>query len=58
MSPAKGIDNERGKGDDIVIFEVMAHDLNYDWWRAYRKELETLFEQEEIVIRASRLERL
>ena len=44
--------------DDIVIFEVMADQLERAWWRQYRIELEQRFSQAELVIRASPLERL
>lgn len=44
--------------DSIVIFEVMAGDLDRKWWTGFRAELERLFEQEEIVIRASAVDRL
>lgn len=38
--------------DDIVVFEVMASDLDASWWREYRHELEARFRQNVIVIRA------
>ena len=38
--------------DDIVVFEVMAAELDKEWWDAYRRKLEHGFLQEEIVIRA------
>jgi len=38
--------------DDIVIFEVMASELDADWWRQYRHELEGRFRQDVIVVRA------
>ncbi len=44
--------------DDIVIFEVMADALDLGWWSDFRAELERLFAQDEIVIRASASERL
>jgi hypothetical protein len=44
--------------DDIVIFEVMADQLERPWWRQYRIELEQRFSQAELVIRASPIERL
>ena len=44
--------------DAIVILEVMADDLDRAWWADYRRELERLFEQDEIVIRASAVELL
>ena len=44
--------------DDVVIFEVMADELDRQWWAEYRKELEQRFRQIELVVRASAIERL
>ncbi len=59
-APAEGLwESEDGVDRDaIVIFEVMADDLDAGWWRGYRAELETRFEQDEVVVRASGVERL
>ncbi len=38
--------------DSIVIFEVMVDDVDHSWWRHYRENLEVVFHQDEIVIRA------
>lgn len=59
-APAHGIINESGKAvhDDIVIMEVMVEALDRSWWRDYRKTLEKKFRQDEILIRASQIERL
>jgi hypothetical protein len=38
--------------DDIVIFEVMAPELDTVWWREYRRGLEARFRQEHILMRA------
>jgi hypothetical protein len=53
-APAEGLWKEAGKThrDDIVVFEVMTATLDRDWWSKYRRELETLFRQDEIVVRA------
>lgn len=60
-APAEGL-WEVGPGDverdAIVIFEVMADALDAGWWAEYRAQLERRFGQEEIVIRASAVERL
>lgn len=59
-SPAEGVWDE-GEGrshDDIVIFEVMADELDRSWWRSYRADLERRFRQDEIVVRAREVERL
>ena len=60
-SPAEGFwREEEGQvnRDEIVIFEVMADQLDRQWWRQYRTELEQRFSQAELVIRASLSERL
>ncbi|MBK3749074.1 hypothetical protein [Stutzerimonas balearica] len=44
--------------DDSVIYEVMAARLERDWWQRYRGELERRFEQESLLLRAQRVERL
>jgi hypothetical protein len=44
--------------DEIVIFEVMADDLDRRWWERYRQALERAFAQDEIVVRALPVERL
>ncbi|MFL6799865.1 MAG: hypothetical protein ACJ8F3_20915 [Xanthobacteraceae bacterium] len=46
------------KRDDIVIVEIMTETLDRDWWRRYREKLETVFRQDEIVIRAQSYEPL
>lgn len=60
-SPAEGLweagDGERMR-DEVVIFEVMADWIDRSWWRSYRAQLEERFAQDEIVIRASEVERL
>ena len=54
-APAEGVwkmnDNHTTR-DDIAIFEVIAPELDAQWWRKYRHELEERFRQEVIVIRA------
>ena len=59
-SPAEGVWREGGEEsrDRIVIFEVMADSLEREWWREYREELERVFRQEKIVVRASEFEEL
>jgi len=58
--PAEGFwEGEDGATrDDIVIFEVMAEDLDEPWWRAQRESLEREFRQDEVVIRAQEIRRL
>jgi hypothetical protein len=59
-APAEGLWTEDGKTshDEIVIFEVMADELDRGWWSAYRAELERRFRQDVIVIRAQTIEQL
>ena len=60
-SPAQGTWREPGGGidrDEMVMCEVMVDELDRAWWSTYRKELEQRFRQEELVIRASALEKL
>ena len=60
-SPAVGLwEDEDGEcvRDDVMLFEVMVDALDNDWWRAYRHELEARFRQDEILVRASTVERL
>ena len=59
-APAEGVWKEGGhvSRDDIVVFEVMARDIDRPWWERYRADLEQRFVQETIVIRAIRVEML
>jgi hypothetical protein len=60
-SPASGVwkeDNGETTQDEIVIFEAMDDDLDRDWWRNYRAELERRFRQDEVVVRALAFEPL
>lgn len=60
-SPAEGMWKESEDEitrDRVAIFEVMVEELDRSWWAAYRKELERRFRQEEIIIRATRVERI
>ena len=52
-SPAHGLWTSEGstKRDDMIIMEVMTKRFDLAWWKRYRKSLERLFRQEEIVIR-------
>jgi len=58
-APAEGLWNTGGtvKRDDIVVVEVMAQSLDRAFWADYRRELEELFHQDEIVIRAKLMKR-
>ncbi|HUP88136.1 MAG TPA: hypothetical protein VM100_02175 [Longimicrobiales bacterium] len=59
-APAKGLWETDGQlvQDDVVIFEVMVDHLEREFWRLYRLELEKTFRQEQILIRAHKIEML
>lgn len=44
--------------DEVAVFEVMAEEIDADWWSSYRRKLELRFKQDEIVVRSSRIRRL
>lgn len=60
-APAEGLWKE-GAGhlsrDDVVIYEVMTGELDREWWGRYRTTLQERFRQDEVVVRASSMERL
>jgi hypothetical protein len=39
--------------DDVVLFEVMADDLDRNWWQHYRHDLQERFCQQSIMVRAT-----
>jgi hypothetical protein len=59
-SPAEGIWKEGGRvsRDAIIIFEVMAEELEREWWTTYRAGLEARFRQEKLIVRATAIEQL
>lgn len=60
-SPAVGVwedDDGKVSRDDVILFEVMAGAVDRGWWSQYRHRLEQRFAQDEILIRATRVERL
>lgn len=59
-APAQGVWKEGGHTahDDLVVFEVMAREIDEAWWGNYRAELERRFQQETITIRAIKVEML
>jgi hypothetical protein len=58
-SPAKGVwqleENERTE-DEIVIYEVMSESVDQLWWQTYKREIEQRFQQQELLIRTSRVD--
>lgn len=60
-SPAQGAWMEEDRSvnhDDVVVMEVMALQLDRVWWAEWRCRLEREMGQKEIVVRATRIERL
>jgi hypothetical protein len=53
QAPAEGLWREGGQtdNDDIVIFEVMAEEIDLQNWRRRRTELERRFRQDKVIIR-------
>jgi hypothetical protein len=44
--------------DDDVVFEIIAENFAKDWWREYRIQLQHVFKQKEVLIWATRVEKL
>ena len=60
-SPAKGFwkdTEDKTVRDEIIIYEVMADELDKAWWKSCRERLEHLFLQDEIFIRSWEIDRL
>ncbi len=60
-APAEGLWKEGPTGtdkDEIVIYEVMADELDEGWWGMYRVKLEKRFKQEKVVVRAQEIKLL
>jgi hypothetical protein len=60
-SPAEGLwesQSGRTQRDEIVVYEVMAEELDPAWWKEYRQELEQRFRQRELVVRAHAISRV
>ncbi|RVD52884.1 hypothetical protein EN750_28095 [Mesorhizobium sp. M7A.F.Ca.ET.027.03.2.1] len=53
QAPAEGLWREGGQADndDVVIFEVMAEEIDLQDWRRRRTELERRFRQDKVIIR-------
>ena len=57
-APAEGLWTDEAAQtvrDEIVVFEVMASELDEAWWGEYRKRLEARFRQAIVVIRAQEI---
>lgn len=57
-APAEGVWRDEGHLviDSIVVFEAMVKHFDRQWWHDYRVQLEARFRQQQIVVRAFRIE--
>ncbi|GGG21938.1 MULTISPECIES: hypothetical protein [Rhizobium] len=59
-APAEGLWRDDGdlERDRIVIVEIMTDTLDRTWWAQFRERLENQLFEDEIVVRATEIERL
>ena len=60
-APALGAWEDGGgqvQRDEVVLFEVMAAQVDHGWWARYRSQLQQRFRQDEVLVRAMAVERL
>lgn len=60
-APAEGLWRRRGARlarDEVVIYEVMAPNIDHVFWRKRRRQLEKAFVQDAILVRAIRVRQL
>jgi hypothetical protein len=57
-APAEGVWRDEGHlvFDSVVVFEAMVEQFDRQWWHDYRVQLEARFRQQQIVVRALRME--
>ena len=61
QSPAEGIwDDDTGKisHDELIYAEVMTKELSKAWWLGFKQKLESIFRQDEILLRSFEIELL
>jgi hypothetical protein len=54
-APAEGVwarGSQERQRDDLIIVEVMAPEVDEDWWATFKEKLEVQLGQDEIVIRS------
>ena len=56
-APAEGVedDGRRARFDELIVFEVMTDAVDEAWWTNYRQHLETVFRQDRILVRTSKV---
>jgi hypothetical protein len=60
-APAEGFWKESGDHlirDRVVGYEILTETLDRVWWKRYREDLTARFQQKELIVRASHVERL
>ena len=59
-APAVGLWKESTEvnRDEVVMFEVLAEELDESWWSTYREQLENKFCQDEVLVWASSITKL
>ena len=60
-SPAVGLwkeDGEQVTRDDVVMFQVTIESIDREWWAQYRRNLENRFQQDEVLVVATKIEKL
>jgi hypothetical protein len=59
-APAEGVedDGRRERRDKLVVFEVLTDAVDEAWWTNYRQHLETVFKQDRILVRTSKVKLL
>ena len=58
--PAEGLwaNGDKVEADSVIVWEVMTDDLDKDWWKSFRARIEKLLRQEELLVRATKVDRL
>lgn len=59
QAPASGVwqeSDEHVVHDDLVVYEVMADELDAAWWRDYRASLEKRFRQDQLIVRTHEIQ--
>lgn len=57
-APAEGLwkeGNVQTHRDDIVVYEVMSPSVDDAWWSSYRRQLESRFRQQQVVVRVQEI---
>ncbi|MBW9117650.1 hypothetical protein JNB88_28930 [Rhizobium cauense] len=60
INAAEGLwdDGDDVQQDRIAVVEVMAPAIHRPWWKAYKYQLQSTFDQDEVVIRTAFIDRI